>query len=545
MLIRPPSRIFRNVRKPSPRSPRRLSAGIRQRSNASSPVADACSPSLSSMRTTRKPGVSAGRMNAEISAWPSSLRARAGGDDVGARLAGVGDEPLAAVDDPLALRVGRPFGPALAVGPSKRAVVLRPAGVGAGARLGEAVRADDLAARHRDEVAVLLLLGAREVQRAAAERRVRRDDQPERAPDAPDLLDRDRVGERVHAGAALVLGDRDAEPAHLAEPPDDLDRELVLALVLLDDRRDLLLHEVADRRPEQLVLRGEVQVHRPERTKGLHATAAATMFLLASRACPRHRGQPASRPVAAPIRPRSSGGPMAPPRLGAAPSDPHPPAPASGPRSPDAVAAALEASRTGVLQQLHALEAAGLVSHAAEKHGVGRPRHLYDVTSDAQGLFPADYGGFASGLVKAIEAVGGDDLVEQVFAARRHQIGDRMRRRMAERLPEDATLAERVQRPRRPAGRGGLPRRGGGRRTTARSGSASTTARSTRSPAGRRRRARRSWRCSRSCSGRASCASRTSPRATAAAPTSSRRVSSDSGTDAGPGRLGRAPGSTR
>ena len=117
----------------------------------------------------------------------------------------------------------------------------------------------------------------------------------------------------------------------------------------------------------------------------------------------------------------------------------------AGPSSPDSLAAALGASRTGILQQLHALEAAALVSHAAEKHGVGRPRHVYDVTADAQGLFPTDYGGFASGLVKAIEAVGGDDLVEQVFAARRLQIGDRIRRRMAERLPDDASLTDRVQ----------------------------------------------------------------------------------------------------
>src|SRR5262245_47421885 len=117
----------------------------------------------------------------------------------------------------------------------------------------------------------------------------------------------------------------------------------------------------------------------------------------------------------------------------------------AGPSSPDAIATALEASRTGVLQQLHALEEAGLVNHAAEKHGVGRPRHVYDVTADAQGLFPTDYGGFASGLVKAIEAVGGDDLVEQVFAARRRQIGDRIRRRMDEQVPAGATLAERVE----------------------------------------------------------------------------------------------------
>lgn len=117
----------------------------------------------------------------------------------------------------------------------------------------------------------------------------------------------------------------------------------------------------------------------------------------------------------------------------------------AGPTSPDGLASALRASRTGVLQQLYALEEAGLVSHAAEKHGVGRPRHVYDVTADAQSLFPTDYGGFASGLVKAIEAVGGDDLVEQVFAARRRQIGDRIRRRMAEQLPEDAPLVDRVR----------------------------------------------------------------------------------------------------
>jgi len=116
----------------------------------------------------------------------------------------------------------------------------------------------------------------------------------------------------------------------------------------------------------------------------------------------------------------------------------------AGPSSPDSLAAAMGASRTGILQQLHALEAAGLVSHAAEKHGVGRPRHVYDVTADAQGLFPTDYGGFASGLVKAIEAVGGDDLVEQVFAARRRQIGDRIRRHMADRVADDASLEERV-----------------------------------------------------------------------------------------------------
>src|SRR3970040_2134960 len=59
-----------------------------------------------------------------------------------------------------------------------------------------------------------------------------------------------------------------------------------------------------------------------------------------------------------------------------------------GPMSPDGLATHLGASRTGVLQQLHALEQAGLVSHEAERHGVGRPRHQYDVTPDGPDIFP-------------------------------------------------------------------------------------------------------------------------------------------------------------
>jgi predicted ArsR family transcriptional regulator len=116
----------------------------------------------------------------------------------------------------------------------------------------------------------------------------------------------------------------------------------------------------------------------------------------------------------------------------------------AGPSSPDGLAAALGASRTGVLQQLHALEEARLVAHAPMRHGVGRPRHLYDITPDAQELFPADYEGLALGLLTAIETIGGTDLLEQVFAARRRQLGVRLRRVMDDRLPASATLADRV-----------------------------------------------------------------------------------------------------
>ena len=116
-----------------------------------------------------------------------------------------------------------------------------------------------------------------------------------------------------------------------------------------------------------------------------------------------------------------------------------------GPATPDQLAAAIGASRTGVLQQLRALESTSFVRRETVRHGVGRPRHLYDVTPEAQELFPSNYEGLAAGLLLAIGAVGGDGLVEQVFQARRRQIGDRVRREIDEQVGPDAPLLDRVQ----------------------------------------------------------------------------------------------------
>ena len=116
-----------------------------------------------------------------------------------------------------------------------------------------------------------------------------------------------------------------------------------------------------------------------------------------------------------------------------------------GPSSPDHLAASLGASRTGVLQQLRSLEAANLVRRETVRHGVGRPRHVYDVTEHAQDLFPNAYDGLATGLLAAIRAVGGEALVDDVFAARRRMTTERVRERLAERLPDDASVADRAR----------------------------------------------------------------------------------------------------
>jgi predicted ArsR family transcriptional regulator len=117
----------------------------------------------------------------------------------------------------------------------------------------------------------------------------------------------------------------------------------------------------------------------------------------------------------------------------------------SGPSAPDGVAGALGASRSGVAQQLRALEGAGLVTRTTQRHGVGRPRHVYDITADAQDLFPTNYDDLATDLLAAILEVGGDALLEDVFAARRRQAEAVLRTRMAAALPPDAPIADRVR----------------------------------------------------------------------------------------------------
>ena len=116
-----------------------------------------------------------------------------------------------------------------------------------------------------------------------------------------------------------------------------------------------------------------------------------------------------------------------------------------GASAPDGIATRVGASRASVLQRLRWLESRGSVVRQAIRHGVGRPRHLYDVTAEAQHSLPANYGGLATTLLESIAVVGGDELVEEVFQARRRLLGERIRARFAEALGPSPTLAERVR----------------------------------------------------------------------------------------------------
>ena len=223
--MRPPSRILRNWRNPSPRGPSRLPSGtahVRERELARVGRAPA---DLLHRRRDLEAGRAVRHDDVRDLVLARLRRDRGGPGDVRAR---VGDEDLRAVHDPLSHRGAR------------RVVRVAPASEPAPG----SVRPNAARPPARGEIGeplALLLLGAEQEDRHRPERGVRGDGDRHRRVDPRQLLDRDRVRERVGAGAAVLLRDRDAHEPELGEARDDVVREAVLAVELLGDRRDLRL----------------------------------------------------------------------------------------------------------------------------------------------------------------------------------------------------------------------------------------------------------------------------------------------------------------
>ena len=76
----------------------------------------------------------------------------------------------------------------------------------------------------------------------------------------PDLLDDQRVAQVVEAAAAVLLGDRGAEVAHLAELRGELAVEAAGPIVVADPRRDLLVAELPRALGDQPLLVCQLEV---------------------------------------------------------------------------------------------------------------------------------------------------------------------------------------------------------------------------------------------------------------------------------------------
>jgi predicted ArsR family transcriptional regulator len=76
----------------------------------------------------------------------------------------------------------------------------------------------------------------------------------------------------------------------------------------------------------------------------------------------------------------------------------------------------------GVRQHLALLDRDGLVRAAGVRRGVGRPSHLYTLTPEAEALFPKRYDRLAMDALAFVEAQGGAEAIDQLFALRRRQL---------------------------------------------------------------------------------------------------------------------------
>ena len=135
-----------------------------------------------------------------------------------------------------------------------------PGDVGAGVGLGDPEAGDLLARDRGHEVALLLLLGAEQVDRRGRHVRVDRDAHRQAAGVRVDhLLGEHEVAEVVAALAAVLLGVGEAEQPELAHAREHGVRERRL-LPLLGVRRELLGHEGVDRLAQPVVLLREDEV---------------------------------------------------------------------------------------------------------------------------------------------------------------------------------------------------------------------------------------------------------------------------------------------
>ena len=83
----------------------------------------------------------------------------------------------------------------------------------------------------------------------------------DRRVDPGELLDGDRVGERVAAGAAELLGEGNPHQAELGHLRHELVRETALAVELLREGRDAVDRKRAHGVAEELVLGREIEIH--------------------------------------------------------------------------------------------------------------------------------------------------------------------------------------------------------------------------------------------------------------------------------------------
>ena len=102
-----------------------------------------------------------------------------------------------------------------------------------------------------------------------------------------------------------------------------------------------------------------------------------------------------------------------------------------GPTTAAELSQALGIGAVGVRQHLALLDRDGLVRASGVRRGVGRPSHLYTLTPEAEALFPKRYDRLVMDALAFVEAQGGAEAIDQLFAMRRRQLTEQYAPRIA------------------------------------------------------------------------------------------------------------------
>ncbi len=128
-------------------------------------------------------------------------------------------------------------------------------------RLGQAECAQVFALRQRHQIFLDLLRGAELADRLRTERGVRRHNNACCAADLRQLFHADRVGQRIAALAALLLGERDSKKAVFRHLFHRLTREPLFLVHFLRQRFYLFFREITEQLPRHFLLFAQYKVH--------------------------------------------------------------------------------------------------------------------------------------------------------------------------------------------------------------------------------------------------------------------------------------------
>ena len=98
------------------------------------------------------------------------------------------------------------------------------------------------------------------------------------------------------------------------------------------------------------------------------------------------------------------------------------------PRTVDDLAGALRITRNAVRSHLTTLERDGLVRQVGVRRGESKPFHLYELTPEAERLFPKPYGALVGELLGVLGERLGTDTLDQVLYETGRRLGDALGR---------------------------------------------------------------------------------------------------------------------